>query len=64
MSKFTVGLTGPEWAPSDGTKWYAQLLLTSHDEIPLGVKTFAFGPTPEEAMTELAKSIRLAGVTL
>lgn len=60
--KFNIALTGPDWEPTEVTKWYAELRLETHDQIHFGLKTYAFGRTPEEAMTELAKYLRVAGV--
>lgn len=62
--RFEVALTGPDHEPTELTKWYAQLKLVRFDQLPLGVKTYAFGPTPEKAMSELAERIRLVGVDL
>lgn len=62
--EFEVGLTGPDHEPTASIKWYAQVQLTTYDVIPVGLKTFAFGPTPEEAMSKLAEYLRSNGVGL
>lgn len=61
---FKVAMTGPDHEPTTKTKWYAQVVLVRYDLIPVGVKTYAFGPTPESAMTNLANYLRFHGVTL
>lgn len=54
MLDFEVGLTGPDHEPTIEMKWYAQIVLTRYDVIKVGLKTFAFGPTPEKAMSNLS----------
>lgn len=61
---FEVGVTGPDHEPTDQTKWYAQVVLTRYDTIPTKLKTYAFGPTPEMAMTNLAANLREGGVSI
>lgn len=62
--RFEVALTGDDHAPTKKTKWYAQVVLVRYDIIPVGLKTYAFGPTPEAAMTNLANYLRCHGVML
>jgi len=61
---FKVGLTGPDHSPTAQTKWYAQVMLNSWDELPIGAKTFAFGDTPEKAMSELMLYLRAEALLL
>lgn len=60
--RFEVALTGDDHAPTKETKWYSQVVLVRYDIIPVGLKTYAFGSTPEEAMNNLATYLRIEGV--
>lgn len=56
--RIIVDKTGPDHEPTTETKWYAQVVLTSWDLLPIGVKTFQFGPTPEKALESLLNDLR------
>lgn len=56
--RIIVDKTGPHHNPSTDTKWYAQVMLTSYDMLPIGKKTFQFGPTPEKALESLINSLQ------
>lgn len=62
--KFEVGLTGPDHEPTTKTKWYAQVRLVRFDQIPVGLKTYAFGYTPGNAMSNLESYLSANGVCL
>lgn len=46
----TIDLTGPDWEPTEATRYFAQR----------EGGTFDFGPTPEAALTALLKRERLS----
>lgn len=61
---FEVALTGPDHDPGDDNRWYAQVLLVRYDLIPVGLKTYAFGYTPSNAMSNLECYLSANGVCL
>lgn len=61
---FKVGITGPDHMPTIDTKWYAQIELVEYDQIPVGLKTYAFGPNAETALKNLSEYLQSNGVVL
>lgn len=62
--RIIVDRTGPDHDPVEATKWYAQVMLTSYDMLPLGVKTYSFGPTPQIALENLISVLTSHGVAI
>jgi hypothetical protein len=56
--QIVVALTGKDWEPTDKSKYYAQIETINQPSIRSNPKDnasqpFAFGSTPEEAVTKL-----------
>lgn len=62
--RIIVDRTGPDHAPTPETKWYAQVRLTTYDMLPIGVKTYAFGSTPTEALENFISVLTSCGIAV
>jgi hypothetical protein len=62
--RIIVDRTGPFHSTTPETKWYAQVQLTSHDMLPLGVKSYSFGATPTEALENFISVLTSNGVAV
>lgn len=55
--RIIIDKTGPDWKPTEETKWYAQC-----GQLPFTCPTdYAFGPTPEKALDNLVKVVEASG---